>query len=352
MALSRHAYLALSAVLASAVEVPPGLELAIPITAVVPEVKPYDCDAEADIWEWAWTPDWKAWCCAHESKGCPPTSTATTTTVTTTTVPTTSTITSTETTTETTSKTATQTYTQTLTTSIIVTQTPAPTTTQTNTRTKTRTMRPEALHSQQPTDAAPASDPVSSPSRPVKSAAQPAKGRTRATTKESKPTTTPSLSTPQPEEASSESDKAATSEPDDGCNSNCVILGESATCQSRISWVEAHQTQHESAPCPAAHVVVMSQCEACGKCLFKKVKCASSAGVSKSLGEHTFMYRKYLQEPSGAIDVAPARPRGLVWAVVSLGIVPLAVMGLVSHRRRRLVSDDWGVDAAALVPEE
>mmetsp|Transcript_49859 Transcript_49859/g.161336 ORF Transcript_49859/g.161336 Transcript_49859/m.161336 type:complete len:250 (+) Transcript_49859:74-823(+) len=49
------------------------------------ELKLYDCHAEYAMWESLWTPDWKAWCCEHESRGCPSTSTATTTTRTTTT---------------------------------------------------------------------------------------------------------------------------------------------------------------------------------------------------------------------------------------------------------------------------
>merc|ERR1712060_1048262 len=41
-----------------------------------------------DSWQTAWTPDWKAWCCENEQRGCP--STTTTTTVTTSTATTTS----------------------------------------------------------------------------------------------------------------------------------------------------------------------------------------------------------------------------------------------------------------------
>jgi len=48
----------------------------------------YDCDAELFDWKHLWTPEWKAWCCANEQKGCPSTSTSTgtSTTQTTTTV--------------------------------------------------------------------------------------------------------------------------------------------------------------------------------------------------------------------------------------------------------------------------
>jgi len=46
----------------------------------VPEAPPrYDCFAEYDMWETAWTPDWKAWCCENELRGCPSTKTTTAT---------------------------------------------------------------------------------------------------------------------------------------------------------------------------------------------------------------------------------------------------------------------------------
>merc|ERR1712113_850047 len=93
------------------------------------------------------------------------------------------------------------------------------------------------------------------------------------------------------------------SEPDLGCNSDSIILGEHASCQSRISWVEEHQTNEESAPCPAAHVVVMSQCDSCSTCLFRDVVCATKQGVSQSVDEDTFMYRKYAEEPADALRV-------------------------------------------------
>lgn len=100
--------------------------------------------------------------------------------------------------------------------------------------------------------------------------------------------------------------------------------------------METHQTQHESAPCPAAHVVVMSQCASCGVCMFKDVDCASSQGVSKSLGDHTFMY-KYLQEPTGAVEVQ-AKPQMLASTnLVCFSVVPLAILvGFVlKHRQWR-----------------
>merc|ERR1711920_678868 len=79
------------------------------------------------------------------------------------------------------------------------------------------------------------------------------------------------------------------------------------------SWIELHQTNEESAPCPAAHVVVMSQCESCGTCLFKDVVCKTKTGVSKSLGQHTFMY-KYAEDESqeGAAVRSQVRPSPLL----------------------------------------
>lgn len=35
----------------------------------------YDCSVGFENWEQLWTPDWKAWCCQNEQKGCPSTST-------------------------------------------------------------------------------------------------------------------------------------------------------------------------------------------------------------------------------------------------------------------------------------
>jgi len=71
----------------------------------VPEAPPrYDCSAEYDVWETAWTPDWKAWCCENELRGCPSTSTRTATSSTSTRSTTTRTSTSTETSTSTSTK--------------------------------------------------------------------------------------------------------------------------------------------------------------------------------------------------------------------------------------------------------
>jgi len=42
-----------------------------PVIVTMPAPARYDCTAEYEIWEQAWTPDWKDWCCKHESRGCP-----------------------------------------------------------------------------------------------------------------------------------------------------------------------------------------------------------------------------------------------------------------------------------------
>jgi len=71
----------------------------------VPEAPPrYDCFAEYDMWRTAWTPDWKAWCCENELRGCPSTSTKTATSSTSTQTTTTRSSTSTETATTTSTK--------------------------------------------------------------------------------------------------------------------------------------------------------------------------------------------------------------------------------------------------------
>lgn len=85
-------------------------------------------------------------------------------------------------------------------------------------------------------------------------------------------------------------------------------MGESATCQSRITWTEMHVTAGESAPCPAAHVVVMSECVSCGECLFEDVKCLHGAGLdSPPSGDDSFMYRKYEEE-----DAPQQQPRLII----------------------------------------
>lgn len=76
-----------------------------------------------------------------------------------------------------------------------------------------------------------------------------------------------------------------------GCQKECEIMGESATCQSRITWTEMRKTKDEDAPCPAAHVVVLAQCESCGECLFQSVKCLNQRGISHDHNKHTFMYK-------------------------------------------------------------
>jgi len=71
----------------------------------------------------------------------------------------------------------------------------------------------------------------------------------------------------------------------------CEIEAFNATCRSRIAWTEMHTTKDESAPCPAAHVMVMSTCPSCGTCQFEDVKCISKRGVSKMDMASDFMYK-------------------------------------------------------------
>lgn len=128
--------------------------------------------------------------------------------------------------------------------------------------------------------------------------------------------------------------QSETTEPDAGCQSDCVILGEHGSCQSRITLEEQHRNQ-ESAPCPAAHVVVMSQCDSCGKCLFKDVTCASQLGVSKNLGRHTFMYKKYTEEPTVQARLQPQRLPAIMLAGISLVPFAIAFGAVRRHRHRR-----------------
>lgn len=66
-----------------------------------------------------------------------------------------------------------------------------------------------------------------------------------------------------------------------------------------------HITGKESAPCPAAHVVVMSQCEGqCDQCQFQAVKCLSKKGVTKTNYDDEFMYKKYEDRVESLKEVA------------------------------------------------
>lgn len=271
------------------------------VPAAAAALEPYDCQAEADIWEWAWTPDWKDWCCQHESKGCPPTTTQTVTA--------TATSTGTETTSRTLTETGTSTETQTVTrtpTTHADTSTKTMTSTETMTRTETRTE----------TEAE-----TTAKAQLATSVAEHAADTVKVTTS---PT---SASTTEPDMVDS------TTEPDMGCQSDCVIMGEHANCQDRITWVEEHQTGDEIAPCPAAHVMVMSQCASCGTCQFKDVVCASQQGVSKS--ENTFMY-KYAEDQAGAVHTQLQPHRLPAAALAGITLVPFAIaLGVVMRQRHR-----------------
>jgi len=60
------------------------LPKALPTPTLPPALPLYDCytDWETGIWKFAWDAEWKAWCCAHDKKGCPTSTTKTTTTTT------------------------------------------------------------------------------------------------------------------------------------------------------------------------------------------------------------------------------------------------------------------------------
>mmetsp|Transcript_12817 Transcript_12817/g.33254 ORF Transcript_12817/g.33254 Transcript_12817/m.33254 type:complete len:330 (+) Transcript_12817:71-1060(+) len=60
----------------------PLLAVGVDVAAAVAsqDFKLYDCGVELEVWETAWTPEWKAWCCEHGERGCPSTSTTTRTT--------------------------------------------------------------------------------------------------------------------------------------------------------------------------------------------------------------------------------------------------------------------------------
>jgi len=89
--------------------------------------------------------------------------------------------------------------------------------------------------------------------------------------------------------------------------------------------------------------------------MFKDVDCASSQGVSKSLGDHTFMY-KYLQEPTGAVEVQAKPPMLVSTNLVCFSVVPLAILvGMVLQhrqcRRHELALLNMGELAAPMAEE-
>jgi len=112
-------------------------------------------------------------------------------------------------------------------------------------------------------------------------------------------------------------------------------LGESATCQSRITYTEMHVTQNEQAPCPAAHVVVMSQCEACGECQFKNVKCMTNKGISADSYDD-LLYRKFEDvDVSADINVGHHRHSGLMKFAGLVGVALAALVAAGALRTHR-----------------
>lgn len=92
------------------------------VQSSIDHLKLFDCrlgyvDWNEGSWMKLWTPEWKQWCCEHESRGCPSTSTATATTVSETTLTKTSATKTTKTTT-TTTRTSTDTTVTTTTTNV------------------------------------------------------------------------------------------------------------------------------------------------------------------------------------------------------------------------------------------
>jgi len=193
----------------------------------------YDCFAEYDMWGTAWSPDWKAWCCANERRGCPSTTTTTATTSTRT------------------SSTLTQTKTL----------------TRTNTETTTT------------------------------------------------PKTTTKMRAP-----------AAT-----GCEVSCELKGVAAKCSERIAWSTQHETNHEKAPCEAAHVLVISQCPSCGNCT------SQAAGCEHEDKDKDFLFKKKLQqkfaEPSSRVGQANTSSLAFVAGLASLAVVGSFAAAVAAARR-------------------
>lgn len=129
-------------------------------------------------------------------------------------------------------------------------------------------------------------------------------------------------------------------------------MGESETCQNRITYTEAHVTMKEEAPCPAAHVVVMSQCEVCGECQFQKVKCVSDKGISQDSYDDDIMYKKYqaLTVQEGSNKSSARLTIGLQLAgLLGAGMVAFVVASIVRTYRSRRHRGDRGERSISLV---
>lgn len=103
-------------------------------------------------------------------------------------------------------------------------------------------------------------------------------------------------------------------------------------------------TMKETAPCPAAHVVVMSQCEVCGNCQFKNVKCTSKKGLSEDEGYDesfdSFMYKQKQERMESQAVTRQSQSRffrslaGLtVTCLIGATVASLAVAGVVRSAR-------------------
>jgi len=121
----------------------------------------------------------------------------------------------------------------------------------------------------------------------------------------------------------------------------CFYKGVDSSCRSRIQWAAGHEkegTAGEKAPCEAAHVLVISQCDECGGCKMEDAQCEDTSD--------TVVMKKF-ERPAGgraAIGrslVAPSWAAGLT----VLGLVAVAGLAagraLSSRRARRVGAQQY-----------
>jgi len=105
----------------------------------------------------------------------------------------------------------------------------------------------------------------------------------------------------------------------------CFYKGVDSSCRSRIQWAAGHEkegTAGEKAPCEAAHVLVISQCDECGGCKMEDAQCEDPSDTMVMKFERPVGGRA----ASGRSLVAPLWAAGLT----VLGLV--AVAGVAAGR--------------------
>lgn len=76
-----------------------------------------------------------------------------------------------------------------------------------------------------------------------------------------------------------------------GCDAECEVDGLSSPCEKRIRWAAANLMEKQDSPCEAAHVLVVTQCKSCGNCQKESV-CRAEVKVEALSQEFSPSLRK------------------------------------------------------------